>query len=141
MTVTLIRDNSVYTLVQDRYTVTYSKNTAIGTMSVEISGAGNNFQGTVTKQYQILGDFETAAVVSIGNNSVTYDDGYASDYTATYTGSEIQPTVSVKMGSSWLKAKTDYTVSYENNINASTDDQMRLPSSRVQAITVVKRSA
>ena len=84
MTVTLTRDNSVYTLVQDQdYTVTYSNNTAIGTMSVEISGAGNNFQGTVTKQYQILGDFETAAVVSIGNNSVTYDDGYASDYTAT----------------------------------------------------------
>ena len=131
MTVTLTRDNSVYTLVQDQdYTVTYSKNTAIGTMSVEISGAGNNFQGTVTKQYQILGDFETAAVVSIGNNSVTYDDGYASDYTATYTGSEIQPTVSVKMGSSWLKAKTDYTVSYENNINASTDDQ--------KAVAVIK---
>lgn len=131
MTVTLTRDNSVYTLVQDQdYTVTYSNNTAIGTMSVEISGAGNNFQGTVTKQYQILGDFETAAVVSIGNNSVTYDDGYASDYTATYTGSEIQPTVSVKMGSSWLKAKTDYTVSYENNINASTDDQ--------KAVAVIK---
>ena len=131
MTVTLTRDNSVYTLVQDQdYTVTYSNNTAIGTMSVEISGAGNNFQGTVTKQYQILGDFETAAVVSIGNNSVTYDDGYASDYTSTYTGSEIQPTVSVKMGSSWLKAKTDYTVSYENNINASTDDQ--------KAVAVIK---
>ncbi|MFR8813733.1 MAG: fibronectin type III domain-containing protein [Lachnospiraceae bacterium] len=131
MTVTLTRDNSVYTLVQDQdYTVTYSKNTAIGTMSVEISGAGNNFQGTVTKQYQILGDFETAAVVSIGNNSVTYDDGYASDYTATYTGSEIQPKVSVKMGSSWLKEKTDYTVSYEYNINASTDDQ--------KAVAVIK---
>ncbi len=131
MTVTLTRDNSVYTLVQDQdYTVTFSNNTAIGTMSVEISGAGNNFQGTVTKQYQILGDFETAAVVSIGNNSVTYDDGYASDYTATYTGSKIQPTVSVKMGNSWLKAKTDYTVSYENNINASTDDQ--------KAVAVIK---
>ena len=41
---------------------------------------------------------------------------------ATYTGSEIQPSVSIKMGTGWLKEKTDYTVSYENNTDASTKD-------------------
>lgn len=127
MKVTLKRDGGdVYTLVPEQdYTVSYSSNTAIGTMNVQISGNGKNFQGTITKQYEILGDFETAAVVTLGTADPTsYDEtnGYVSNYRATYTGSEIQPSVSIKMGTGWLKEKTDYTVSYENNTDASTKD-------------------
>ncbi len=128
MTATLTRDSgSVYTLVQEQdYTVKYSNNKDIGTMNVEISGDGNNFEGTVKMSYQILGDFETASVVTIGDgNPTSYNEteGYISDYTDTYTGSEIQPSVAVKMGTSWLTKNKDYVVSYENNINASTSDQ------------------
>ena len=128
MTATLTRGSgSVYTLVQGQdYTVKYSNNKEIGTMNVEISGNGNNFEGTVRMSYQILGDFETASVVRIGDgNPTSYNEteGYISDYTDTYTGSEIQPSVAVKMGTSWLTPNKDYVVSYDNNINASTSDQ------------------
>ncbi len=128
MTATLTRDSgSVYTLAQEQdYTVKYSNNKEIGTMNVEISGNGNNFEGTVRMSYQILGDFETASVVRIGDgNPTSYNEteGYISDYADTYTGSEIEPSVAVKMGTSWLTPNKDYVVSYENNINASTSDQ------------------
>lgn len=128
MTATLTReDSSVYTLAQEQdYTVKYSNNKEIGTMNVEISGNGNNFEGTVRMSYQILGDFETASIVTIGDgNPTSYNEteGYISDYTDTYTGSEIQPSVAVRMGTSWLTPNKDYVVSYENNTNASTSDQ------------------
>ena len=128
MTATLTRGSgSVYTLVQEQdYTVKYSNNKEIGTMNVEISGNGNNFEGTVRMSYQILGDFETASIVTIGDgNPTSYNEteGYISDYTDTYTGSKIQPSVAVKMGTSWLTPNKDYVVSYDNNINASTSDQ------------------
>ena len=38
----------------------------------------------------------------------------------TYTGSAIKPSPTVKYGSKTLKAGTDYTLSYKNNINAGT---------------------
>lgn len=136
MKVTLKKDGGdVYTLVPKQdYTVSYSSNTAIGTMNVQISGDGNNFQGTITKQYEILGDFATAAVVTLGTaDPAPYDEtnGYVSNYKATYTGSAIEPSVSIRMGTGgWLKEKTDYTVSYENNTDASTKDH--------KAVAVIK---
>ena len=45
---------------------------------------------------------------------------FSSVANATYTGSAIKPAVTVKHGSKTLKAGTDYSVSYTNNINAGT---------------------
>lgn len=118
--------NSVYTLTQNTdYTVSYTNNTAIGTMTVAISGAGTNFQGTIEREYEILGDFATDAQVQIGNGTaaVAYASGYASSYAVTYSGEEYKPAVAVKMGSSYLKQGTDYSIAYENNVNASTDSE------------------
>ena len=40
----------------------------------------------------------------------------------TYTGSEIEPTITVKDGSTVLEKDVDYTVTYSNNINAAAFD-------------------
>ncbi|MBR3244458.1 MAG: BspA family leucine-rich repeat surface protein [Parasporobacterium sp.] len=48
------------------------------------------------------------------------DAAIASVSAKTYTGSEIKPAPSVKVGTTTLKAGTDYTLSYKNNINAGT---------------------
>ena len=38
----------------------------------------------------------------------------------TYTGSEIKPSLTVKVGSKNLKKGTDYTLAYANNVNVGT---------------------
>ena len=50
------------------------------------------------------------------NSDITIEDITA----PTYTGSALQPGVTVKDGSTPLVAGTDYTVSYSNNVNAGT---------------------
>ncbi len=122
MSLTLDRGGSIYTLVEGAdYTVSYSNNTAIGTMTVSIESSGTNFTGSITKEYQIIGNLETDASVTIGNGTAatTYAQGYASAYSATYSGKEITPAVAVKLGKS-LKEGSDYSVSYENNTDAGT---------------------
>ena len=87
------------------YTVSYSDNTNAGTATVTVTGIGN-YTGTAAKTF-------------------TIDKADVADFTVTaanakYTGKAQTPAVTVVNGSTTLKADTDYTVIYSNNINAGT---------------------
>lgn len=115
--------NSYYSLVQGTdYKVTYENNVDIGTMTIKITGIGTNFRGTVTKTCQIIGDLERDATVEIGGYKTTSGASYASRYSSTYNGKAKEPTVDIMMGEEYLEEGVDYTLSYENNVNASTTD-------------------
>ena len=91
------------------YTVTYSEVTGVGTATATITGKGN-YTGEVTKNFQI-----TKSISSCEISLRPADDrGY------TYNGQEKKPTVTVKDGDKELTQGTDYTVSYDKNINAGT---------------------
>ena len=95
------------TLVQDTdYTVEYSDNINVGTATVTVTGIGN-YSGTGSTTFEITAK-------SLDNVKI----GSISD--KTYTGSVINPSVTVKDGTKTLKADTDYTLSYSNNTAVGT---------------------
>ena len=88
------------------YTVAYKNNKNVGTATVTITGKGN-YEGTVTKTFKINpASIAKATVTGISNKS--------------YTGKEIKPTPTVKVGTTTLKSGTDYTVAYKNNVKIGT---------------------
>ena len=89
------------------YTVTGLTGTEPGSYPVTVTGTGN-YTGTVTKSFEI-------AKAQISSAAITYDAGPYG-----YTGKEWKPEVTVSFNSATLTAGNDYTVSYENNINAGT---------------------
>ncbi len=91
------------TLVADvDYTVTYTDNTALGTANVTVTGKGN-YTGVKTVMFEITAaDVENATITGV-------DESYG------YTGSAIEPTVTVTLSGITLVKDTDYTVSYTNN--------------------------
>ena len=99
----------------DDYVLSYKNNTAVGTASVTVTGTGH-YTGTVEKSFFI--EKHTAVDDSF---AMTLD--IAPGTPEVYTGSAITPNVSVvKTGSDVkvLKKGTDFTVTYENNVNAGT---------------------
>lgn len=105
-----IKDGSV-TLVAGRdYDITYSNNTSITTEAKAVITGKGNYAGTATVTFEIC---ETSiaggAVTGVGKSAV-------------YTGSEITfDDIVVVYGGNKLTKNVDYTVSYENNINVTTD--------------------
>ncbi len=93
-------------LTSDDYMVSYQDNVAIGTATVTVTGQGD-YSGTLTATFRIFGDIADAVVTAIPNQ--------------TYTGAAIEPSPVVAFGSTALTAGVDYTLSYENNVSASTD--------------------
>ncbi len=90
------------------YTVTYSNNKEIGKATATVVGKGN-YTGSRSVTFQIASDISKA---EIGN-------GVAKEYK--YTGTKICPVPSnVHIGATNLVAGTDYTVSYEDNLNIGT---------------------
>ena len=88
------------------YTVTYKDNTNVGTAKVIVTGKGN-YAGSVEIKFNITAKALTASMVR--------------DIAAqTYTGSPIVPELTVKDGETALSKDTDYTVKYQNNLNAGT---------------------
>ena len=80
--------------------------TNVGSYKTRIVGKGN-YQGTSA-------DFNWAIKKSINNGDGTSDIKVTVE-TATYTGSEITPVVTVKDGSTTLTEGTDYTISYKGS--------------------------
>lgn len=68
------------------------------------------------KGYSVLGEKEidTPAIVDINNASISPIPSF------TYTGNEIKPNISLTYNEETLIENVDYTLSYSNNINAST---------------------
>ena len=89
------------------YTVTGLTGTEPGSYPVTVTGTGN-YTGEVTKSF-------TISKAQISSAAITYDAGPYG-----YTGNEWKPEVTVSFNSATLTAGNDYTVSYENNINAGT---------------------
>ena len=97
-------------MTTDDYDVTSNTGgTAVGSYSVTITGK-NNYKGTASRQYSIINAGSAGFdVVAIGAQ--------------TYTGSAIEPTVTVYKHGTTTPALTkdiDYTVDYTDNINAGT---------------------
>ena len=105
-TVTVTVNGRTLTVGTD-YTVSDLTGTEPGSYPVTVAGTGN-YTGTVTKSFEI-------AKADISSAEITYDAGPYG-----YTGKEWKPEVAVSFNSATLTAGNDYTVSYENNINAGT---------------------
>lgn len=96
-------------LSSNYYTVTYSNNVKPGTATITINGK-NGYGGTKTANFTIK--------ATQMNQYNTVISGVSSSYT--YTGLAITPTVSVSVNGKTLTYGKDYTVSYSNNKNIST---------------------
>ena len=100
--------DGLFTLKADKdYTVTYRNNRNAGTGIATITGRGK-YSGRVTRSFQIYRAKMEDCTVNVSGS------GY------TYTGSEITPQITVKQGARKLAAGTDYSVAYQNNVNAGT---------------------
>lgn len=110
--VTLTVGAKTLTLTEGRdYTVSGNERTDAGTHTITISATNynnSNYTGTKTITF-------TIASKPLADSMVTVAAG--PHY---YTGNAVTPAVMVKDGSRTLTVGTDYTVSYEDNINAGT---------------------
>ncbi|MDY2997751.1 MAG: leucine-rich repeat protein [Faecalimonas sp.] len=86
------------------YTVSYENNKNVGTGKILINGKGG-YKGTKTVTFTIAAkDFKSVEIQEIP--------------VQIYSGEEITPKLVVTDGEQTLVEGTDYTVSYENNVNA-----------------------
>lgn len=88
------------------YTVSYSSNTNVGTAKITIKGKGLLRWGSVSKTFKIT-------KTDIEDTDISYK---VKNY---YTGKEIKPSVTVKLGNEKIK-KDDYTLSFSNNVKVGT---------------------
>ncbi len=94
------------TIPAANYTVKYQNNKNAGTAKVTVTGKTNCTKSAV-KEFQI-----SPKPIAAENVTVSVKEG-------TYTGKEVMPTVTVKDGKTTLKKNRDYTLTYENNIDAA----------------------
>lgn len=89
--------------------VAYDNNIEAGTGTVTFNGKGiyNGCIGSVSKDFRISGDSINSADVAIEEGSI-------------YNGNEQRPGVTVSLNGTKLQEGTDYTVTYESNVNAGT---------------------
>lgn len=89
------------------YTVSYQNNINAGTAYVIIKGKGS-YSGTVKRSFKI-------------NPALIYKQctfyKISSQY---YTGTQIKPVPNIKNGTTALKNRTDFTLTYQNNVNKGT---------------------
>lgn len=98
-----IKDGNTILVEDTDYELSYNNNINVGQAEITIRGIGN-YTGEVTEKFSIVSkDISLATIQDIESQ--------------TYTGQEIQPVISVTDGSAKLVENTDYTVSYQDNIN------------------------
>ena len=101
-----INDQS-YILVKDKdYQINYSNNIDVGTANITVIGIGD-YKGTVNSKFSI-----TEKNINEVNVENILDQKY--------TGQEIKPEIIITNGSIKLQENKDYTISYNNNVNAGT---------------------
>ena len=89
------------------YTLSYKNNIDVGTATITITGKGN-YTGTKDVTFRI------EPKISISTTTVS---GITDQF---YTGSRLEPAVTVKVDNTTLIAGTDYIVTYANNLDAGT---------------------
>ena len=104
----LVQTGSLILTKGTDYTYSYENNTDAGTATVRAT-----FQGTYASLGYVEKEFKI--VKSMTNNDIT-----VTIPSQTYTGSAIEPAVTVKDGETMLTLGTDYEVAYSNNVNAGT---------------------
>lgn len=109
VTVTCTSGETSEELVENTdYTISYENNVNCGTATIIVNGCGK-YEGTLRSEFEITAaDITTVADITVGVADTTY------------TGEAITPEVIVvtKDGLNWLEENLDYTVSYDNSINA-----------------------
>ncbi|GAB6394357.1 MAG: Glucan-binding domain-containing protein (YG repeat) [Bacteroidales bacterium] len=92
-------------LEQDKdYTVAYTNNVNAGTATATVTGAGN-YGGTISKDFTI--------------NPKALSAGAIQEISAqSWTGDSVRPAVVVRDGSRTLTPGVDYTITYNNNVQA-----------------------
>ena len=103
-----VKDGDVELQLNKDYTLRFENNIDVGTASVYVNGQGN-YGGVRVLTFQIT----PLSFTDNDNVTVTVAKGPYD-----YTGSEIEPDVTVKIGDKELVKGQDYTVSYEDNVNA-----------------------
>ena len=97
------------TLEKDKdYTLSYADNVNVGTGKILVTFIGN-FEGDAETTFEIVPD-----ELSTENVSFSKIDNQ------TYTGSELTPEPEITYHGVTLEKDKDYTLSYENNVNAGT---------------------
>lgn len=94
------------------YTVSYSRNVSVGTATVTVTGI-LNYTGTATATFEITE--ATGTEIDLSSATVTLPK---TSYT--HTGSAITPEPTVTLNGATLTKGTDYTVSYQGNVNVGT---------------------
>lgn len=115
------------------YTVEYKNNVNVGEATVTVTGK-SSYSGTITKTFSITAK-------SIKDSSVVV----SSIPNQKYTGSAIEPAVTIKDGTTQLVEGTDYEVSYSSNIAPGTaiafiTGKGNYNSDREEHFTIVKAS-
>lgn len=88
------------------YTADYINNISAGTATIQITGIGN-YTGTKTVTFEITQ--KNIATLTVQPIAVQY-----------YNGSAVTPELSIYHGENQLVSGTDFTVTFENNVNAGT---------------------
>ena len=97
------------TLVKDRdYTLSYTDNVNVGTAAINVEFIGN-YEGSASSTFEIVPD-----------ELSTEDVMFSKIDNLTYTGGELTPETSITYHGVTLEKDKDYTLSYENNVNAGT---------------------
>ena len=97
------------TLVKDRdYTLSYADNINVGTGKITVSFIGN-YEGSAETTFEIVPD-----------ELSTEDVSFSKLDNQTYTGSALTPEPSITYHGVTLEKNKDYTLSYENNVDAGT---------------------
>ena len=102
-----VKDGETTLTLGTDYEVAYSDNTNAGTAALTITGKGN-YSGETAATFTI--------VKSMTNDGITI----AAIADQTYTGSAIEPEVTVTDGETTLTLGTDYTIGYSANVNVGT---------------------
>ena len=102
-----VKDGETTLTLGTDYEVAYSNNVNAGTATVTITGKGN-YSG------------ETAATFTIAKSMTNDGITIAAIADQTYTGSAIEPEVTVTDGETTLTLGTDYTIGYSANVNVGT---------------------
>ena len=98
---------------------TYS-NTADGTYTEKVpTNAGTHYVKATVEETADYSGLESDAVEFVIEKKTLTNDNITDIADQTYTGGEIKPTIEVKDGDKTLVLDTDYTVTYDNNTNAS----------------------
>ena len=98
---------------------TYS-NTADGTYTEKVpTNAGTHYVKATVEETADYSGLESDAVEFVIEKKTLTNDNITDIADQTYTGGEIKPAIEVKDGDKTLVLDTDYTVTYDNNTNAS----------------------